>query len=153
MILRAGLRLVEIADHIMETIDRYSQPPENTSEAGGILVGSYRGVHIQVVACSRPLAQDKRTFALFDRRDHGHHRLAMKHWRESGRTTTFVGEWHTHPESHPFPSVLDWRMWQKVACRNPAGPTVFLIRGYNGWWAGLATGKSINKLTIIPERD
>jgi integrative and conjugative element protein (TIGR02256 family) len=150
VILRAGLRLVEIADDVIETIERYSRPPENASEAGGILLGSYRGAHIQVVACSQPLPHDRRTFALFDRRDYGHQRLAMNHWRESIWTRTFVGEWHTHPEIHPFPSLLDRHTWQKVARRNPAGSTVFLIKGYNDWWAALTIGKSLAELTIVP---
>lgn len=151
VILRAGLRLVGIADHVIEAIDHYSRPPENASEAGGILLGSYRGVHIQIVACSQPLPRDRRTFVRFDRRDPGHQHLATRHWRESGRTRTFVGEWHTHPESNPSPSSLDRRTWRKVARQNVAGSTVFLIKGYNDWWAGLATYDSLKQLTIIPD--
>jgi integrative and conjugative element protein (TIGR02256 family) len=153
VILRAGLRLVEIADHVIDTIDRYSRPPENASEAGGILLGSYRGAHIRIVECSQPLPYDRRTFGLFDRSDHGHQHLAMKHWRESGRTRTFVGEWHTHPESHPSPSFLDRDTWRKVARRNAAGSTVFLIKGYHGWWAELATDKFMTQLVIVPDSD
>jgi integrative and conjugative element protein (TIGR02256 family) len=151
VILRTDLRLVEIADHVLETIDRYSRPPENASEAGGILLGSYRGAHIQIVACSQPLPRDRRALALFDRRDQGHQHFAMKHWQESGRTRTFVGEWHTHPEGRPSPSFLDRSTWREVARHNIAGSTVFLIKGCDGWWGGLATNNSLVQLTIIPK--
>jgi integrative and conjugative element protein (TIGR02256 family) len=103
MILRAGLRLVEVSDEVVRTIDRYSKPGENDREAGGILIGSYRGVHIQIVECTTPLFLDRRSRTLFDRRDDGHQRLALDRWRGSSRTLTFVGEWHTHPETQPLP--------------------------------------------------
>jgi hypothetical protein len=31
--------------------------------------------------------------------------------------------------------------WRHVAGKNTAGNTVFLIKGYERWWAGLAVGK------------
>jgi integrative and conjugative element protein (TIGR02256 family) len=93
MIFRAGLRLVT-ADEVAQTISSFSGRPENSREAGGILVGSYRGPHIQVASCSGPMARDRRTATLFDRCDPGHHEFAFKHWRDSAQTRTFVGEWH-----------------------------------------------------------
>ncbi len=137
MILRAGLRLVDIHDDVVRTIVRYSRPGENDREAGGILIGSYRGVHIQIVECTTPLFRDRRSRMLFDRRDEGHQRAALERWRSSGRTLTFVGEWHTHPEARPSPSLIDRQTWKRVARKNHAGSTFFLIRGYDSWWAGL----------------
>jgi integrative and conjugative element protein (TIGR02256 family) len=152
MIFHDGARLVEIADTVAGTICRYSLPPDNSCEAGGILIGSYRGPHIQIIACTEPLKRDRRARYLFDRRDAGHQRMAMQHWQRSGRTVTFVGEWHTHPERYPSPSALDRRTWQKVSGRNAAGNTVFIIRGYDGWWVGLSTGRVIIELAVIPIR-
>jgi hypothetical protein len=54
MIFRTGLRLVAVADEVVEKISAFSRRPENSREAGGILVGSYRGPHIQVASCSGP---------------------------------------------------------------------------------------------------
>jgi len=140
LILRSGARLVTIAHEVAEEIDLFSRHPENRTEAGGILVGSYRGPHIEVTECSAPLPRDQRSRTLFERRDPGHHELAMRRWRDSERTSTFVGEWHTHPESLPTPSGIDINTWRQVARKNAAGSTIFLIKGYDGWWAGLATG-------------
>jgi|SRR5450631_2573239 hypothetical protein len=54
MIFRTGLRLVAVADEVVEKISAFSRRPENSREAGGILVGSYREPHIQVASCSGP---------------------------------------------------------------------------------------------------
>lgn len=137
MILRAGLRLVEVSEEVVRTIERYSRLGENDREAGGILIGSYRGAHIQIVECTTPLFRDRRSRMHFNRRDKGHQRVALDRWLTSKNTLTFVGEWHTHPESHPSPSSIDRQTWKHVARKNKAGSTFFLIRGYDSWWAGL----------------
>ena len=153
MIFRTGLRLVTLADEVVETISAFSLQPENSREAGGILLGSYRGLHIQVTSCSRPMARDRRTATLFDRRDPGHQGFALKNWRDSAQTKTFVGEWHTHPEPRPYPSRLDLQTWRHVAGNNTAGNTVFLIKGYESWWASLAVGKILTPMTMVPHID
>jgi integrative and conjugative element protein (TIGR02256 family) len=153
MILRDGLRLIAVDRTVTERIDRYSRVPENTTEAGGILIGSYRGLHIEITECSEPLRRDRRARLRFDRDDPGHQNLAKKRWRESGRILTFVGEWHTHPESFPTPSSIDLNTWREVTQKNATGSTVFLIKGYKSWWAGLACGNTLSKLSIVPTED
>lgn len=149
MILRVGFRLVDIAEDVIRTIERYSRPGENDREAGGVLIGSYRGVHIQIVECTTPLFRDRRSRFLFDRRDEGHQRTALERWRASGRTLTFVGEWHTHPEIYPSPSSIDWQTWRRVSRKNKAGNTFFLIRGYQGWWAGLGDRDRVVRMSEL----
>lgn len=149
MILRTGLRLVEVSEDVVRTIEHYSRPGENNREAGGILIGSYRGAHIQVVECTTPLFRDRRSRVLFDRRDEGHQRIALDRWRASEKTVTFVGEWHTHPEPDPLPSPMDRRTWRRVARKNRAGNTFFLIRGYDSWWAGIGDGNRIVQLNEL----
>ena len=77
MILRTGLRLVQVSNEVVRTIERYSVLGENDREAGGILIGSYLGAHIQIVECTTPLHDDRRSPMAFDRRDRGHQRLAV----------------------------------------------------------------------------
>jgi integrative and conjugative element protein (TIGR02256 family) len=153
MIFRAGARLVVVTAEVVATICSFSRRPENNREAGGILVGTYRGPHIQIGSCSVPMARDSRTATRFDRRDPGHQQFALKNWRESRQILTFVGEWHTHPERKPSPSGLDLQTWRRVAEANHAGNTFFLIRGYEAWWAGLAVGKNLMHMTIVPQVD
>jgi integrative and conjugative element protein (TIGR02256 family) len=154
MILRTGLRLVAVCATVLDKIDHYSRAPENMTEAGGILIGCYRGSHIEITECSGPLRCDSRSKLRFDRDDPGHQELAKMRWKESGRVLTFVGEWHTHPEPSPTPSSIDLKTWREVARKNSMASTVFLIKGYDDWWAGLASRKMLSKLSIVrPEED
>ncbi|WP_209946393.1 Mov34/MPN/PAD-1 family protein [Bradyrhizobium elkanii] len=154
MIFRAELRLVAIDASVIGKIERYTRAPENMTEAGGILVGCYRGPHVEITECSEPLRRDRRSRLRFDRDDPGHQDLAKRRWKESGRVLTFVGEWHTHPESLPSPSSIDLNTWREVSRKNAAGSTVFLIRGYHAWWAGLASGRTLTRLSVIePDAD
>jgi integrative and conjugative element protein (TIGR02256 family) len=137
MILRCGMRLVDIGDDIITKIEEFSLPSEISKEAGGILIGSYRGPHVEVLHCTTPLPGDRRLWNLFDRRDQGHRYEALRRWEESGRTTTFVGEWHTHSEPKPTPSFIDRTNWSKIAKRHRIGPLILAIRGISGWWFGI----------------
>lgn len=147
MILRSGFRLVDVADDVIGMIAGYSQKAESNTEAGGIFVGAYRGPHVEIVACTTPMPTDRRFWNLFDRNDPGHGEQAIRYWRESGRTLTFVGEWHTHPEPNPTPSLIDRATWMRVGARHKVGPLVFAIRGYSGWWWGLMHQKSVGLLS------
>jgi integrative and conjugative element protein (TIGR02256 family) len=92
------------------------------------------------------------TATLFDRCDPGHQEYALKNWCDSGaQTKTFVGEWHTHPEPRPSPLRLDLQTWRHVAGKNTAGNTVFLIKGYERWWTGLAVGKILLPMSIVSQ--
>ena len=116
-----------------EEVERFLSPylgaSERMLEAGGILIGSYRGPHVHIRTCTVPLVADVRCPTLFDRKDAGHQCAALRAWRRSGGTETFVGEWHTHPEPHPEPSPLDRETWAAVL-RKSAQPLVFLIVGW-----------------------
>lgn len=149
MILRSGLRLVEVDDEVISTIESYSRGAEIKKEAGGILIGAYRGPHVEIAACTTPMPNDRRLWNLFDRKDLGHGERAMQHWRENRRTLTFVGEWHTHPEPAPKPSYVDLNTWKKLGKRQKTMPLVFVIRGLSGWWWGLMRRQSLAALAPL----
>lgn len=117
----------------------------SSREAGGILLGSYRGDHIEVSGFTTPYPKDRRLFALFDRIDPLHQSTALTAWQQSGGTDTYIGEWHTHPEASPSPSWLDTRTWRKLIKRSNA-PMVFAIGGFNDIWWGLGEVDAIRSL-------
>ncbi|MGO6982561.1 Mov34/MPN/PAD-1 family protein [Rhizobium leguminosarum] len=121
---------------------------QGETEAGGILIGSYRGDHIHVHHCTVPLRRDVRTTYLFDRKDRGHQLAAMLAWTKSLGTETFVGEWHTHPEDFPTPSSTDRATWREITQRKEL-PVVFFIVGRNGMWAGIGQSGQVQIIDVL----
>jgi integrative and conjugative element protein (TIGR02256 family) len=122
---------------------------ESDTEAGGILIGTYRGNHIQIVQCTVPMKRDVRSIYRFDRKDRGHQLAAMLAWTKSSGTHTFVGEWHTHPEDYPVPSYIDRSTWRDITCRKDL-PTVFIIMGRVGMWAGVGRTGEVQTIRLLP---
>ena len=141
--------LVVIEKSVINTLSRHAQIRRDAAEAGGILIGSYRGPHVEVSECTVPMPGDPRLRHMFDRKDPGHNRAASAAWRRSQYTQTYVGEWHTHPEDHPSPSWLDRRTWSNVMWNYCDGPVLFLIVGRRGFWIGLVIRGTILPATLV----
>lgn len=111
---RSGARL-KLGAAVLKRLANHAQESAAALEAGGVLIG--RRIHETldtVVDCiSRPVAADRRTRRSFHRSADAHQRAVDAAWRQSGGTTGYVGEWHTHPEARPQPSVVDLRDWSR----------------------------------------
>lgn len=143
---------VLVHPHVWSVMQSFVQSGATQTEAGGILIGSYRGSHIEVLSCTTPLPKDVRKRTLFDRIDKGHHDAAFEAWKKSGRTETYVGEWHTHPEKYPVPSTLDRRTWQAVI-KPQVNPVVFIILGTGGVCAFKGGQNSLEDLRLLGDGD
>lgn len=106
--------LVYFSPPVIEIFERYVQG-EQDMEAGGILLGHVRGIHVEVLEATVPTPNDQRHKYFFERLLHGHKRIMEKRWRDSSRLIRYLGEWHTHPEDLPTPSGLDINEWQRLA--------------------------------------
>ena len=152
MILRTDAgHLILLAPEVERTIAAFVSEPEIGSEAGGILIGSYRDRHVDTGNCTIPLPGDFCKTSLFDRRDVGHQAAALAAWWRSEGTDTFVGEWHTHPVDEPAPSALDLRTWRGIMRRTSA-PLVFLIAGRRTIWCGRGRGGELGR-ALAPRSD
>lgn len=61
-------------------------------------------------------------------------------YADSGRTMTYLGDWHSHPNSLPFPSMLDLWTARQIAsspdARNP-NPLILIVGGgIHSRWLG-----------------
>ncbi|NMM46511.1 hypothetical protein HH303_18615 [Rhodospirillaceae bacterium KN72] len=101
-------------------------------ERGGILIGSYRGPHIEITEYTEPGSKDIAGPSSFKRIDEHHQRAATNAWKRSGNTATFVGEWHSHPSGPPHPSGLDRQTWKAVVTRLNT-PCLFVIVSPTAW--------------------
>ncbi len=153
MILRFdGDGLILLAPTVEAAVAAFVSDFELRLEAGGIFIGSHRGPHVEIAACTTPLPRDVRRPTSFDRKDAGHQAVALAAWQRSGGTDTYVGEWHTHPVDDPTPSALDLRTWRAVMSR-VADPVVFLIAGRRSFWCAYGRGCELRKAAILDASD
>jgi integrative and conjugative element protein (TIGR02256 family) len=131
-----------IEDSVLLTLSGFRQTRPHAAEAGGILLGYRRDVHLHIVIATPPGPSDTWSRFRFRRDDESHARIALAAWSNSGETIDYLGEWHTHPESDPRPSTLDLAEWRKICARRKE-PMLFLIQGTGRQWVGVGFGHAI----------
>lgn len=103
-------------------------------ERGGILIGSFRGPHIDVLGYTEPGSRDQASQSSFKRLDECHQHVATDAYRRSNGTATYVGEWHSHPFGTPTPSSIDRDTWKMVLARLRT-PCLFVVVSPLAWQA------------------
>ncbi|MCB9779458.1 MAG: Mov34/MPN/PAD-1 family protein [Alphaproteobacteria bacterium] len=102
----------------------------SAAESGGILVGRWildsDDVVVDTATC--PLSGDRRSRASFHRSRRPHQAVLNRLWRASKGTANYLGEWHTHPEPVPSPSMVDRSGWAYQLMRpGVAAPALFFV--------------------------
>lgn len=89
-------------------------------EIGGILIGAYDAEIecLRLTDMTFPFPGDQQSRYRFFRKADGHQEIMDQLWEESGHTKAYLGEWHTHDEDTPIPSVVDRKNWKRIAKRN-----------------------------------
>ncbi len=111
---RSPFCLIKIGNDALAQMLHYRQGRKAAPEAGGVLLGTRRGPHFEIVEVTVPQAVDLRTRFSFVRTGNVHRRLAMREWKKSGKRHGYLGEWHTHAEGTPAPSFVDRLGWQAM---------------------------------------
>ena len=120
----------------------FAQLRPQDPEGGGLLLGQYKeGGHIDISAYTTPQPEDTRRRCFFFPQSRKHSEKAIKAWACSDHTVTWCGEWHTHPEDHPTPSLLDLNQWNENM-RNGL-PMVAMIIGRKSCWVGITGPEGI----------
>lgn len=105
---------IEIDQKLLNELLSYQQINENDFENGGILMGelyprSNRIILTHVLVCEH-IENSKYGLEL-------NIKCLQKQmdeiWDESNGTITYLGDWHTHPESNPKPSYTDYKTFVK----------------------------------------
>lgn len=123
-------RLLHFSAGTLQTFNQHIQGSDTDCEAGGLLLGTVHGGHLLIEQATVPMAWDKRFRYLFERMPFGHEAIALSRWTSSQGTVRYLGEWHTHPEDHPHPSVLDRSEWKKLSAqRRDKRPMLAVIVG------------------------
>lgn len=122
-------------------------------ESGGILLGTVHDHGMLVTHATAPSRFDRRLPMFFSRDSRGHRAVAQKLWRASGGTTRYLGDWHTHPEDYPSPSIIDLREWHQLAiARNDGQPALSVIIGQRSLHVELMYADASRKF-LLPFRD
>ncbi len=142
--------IVVLSPSVLKILTSYIQD-EDKLEAGGILLGYRRGDHFEIINATEPTQFDTRSRYHFERAPEIHTLTATELWNESKGHVSYIGEWHTHPEENPTPSMTDLKEWGKLTNGLPnKNALVVLIVGTREIWIGLSNPNgSISKLTPV----
>lgn len=84
-------------------------------EVGGVLMGYITGMNVVVTDVIGPGPRAQLREDEFRPDSDWQSREIARIYGESGRTTTYLGDWHTHPESAPAPSPKDMMTAKRIA--------------------------------------
>ena len=127
--LRNGDGLLGISPSAMTSMSNYEQDRSATPEAGGVLLGRrlLDCTEVAVDAVTHPQPTDSRSRYQFFRRRSGHQEAVDDAWAESGGSSVYLGEWHTHPEPSPSASGVDLAAWTERTASQPTGEALFFV--------------------------
>jgi integrative and conjugative element protein (TIGR02256 family) len=134
--------------YVLETVRRTAEDAHFRHEVGGVLLGSILGEYIHIVQATPPQAEDRFSFTRFWRSSAGHQEIASRAWKASGETVTYLGEWHSHPERNPSPSMIDHADWSKQLHKQKRN-LVFVIQGMESLY--IAFGRRLGSLIPLQQ--
>lgn len=136
----AEMYWVVIESSVLDTLSRWRQLEFlKQPEACGILFGEIRGPHLWIKGATTPFETDFRTPISYKRNVAGHQDLLDQMHRSSDGRIHYLGEWHTHPERIPTPSLTDYMEWAKTSNSGKFydRKLTFLIVGVDENWLGV----------------
>jgi integrative and conjugative element protein (TIGR02256 family) len=144
---------IKVPASVVAIMQSYAQHAPDATEAGGVLMGRYIATSDDVIidAVTEPMSGDRRTRYSFYRAKQRHQAALQAAWEASGRTCTYLGEWHTHPEMHPTPSGIDKTDWNRRLRQDQYHEELFfLIVGTHElkMWAAKEVTKTWSPLTV-----
>lgn len=140
IIIGNGSMKVGVALEVIQQLRDFQEAHSFEKESGGIIVGYYEITlgGIMISDLTFPQAEDVRGRFRFIRKATGHQDIMDELWKKSGRKKSYLGEWHTHNQEDPIPSLIDKHNWKKIAKREQNFDILyFTIVGTSkiGFWA------------------
>jgi integrative and conjugative element protein (TIGR02256 family) len=98
-----------VRNKVLNTLNKYVRK-KNKNESGGILLGNVYNSFCEIVKATTPNKYDSSGPNIFIRSKKGAQPHINKAWKNSKGTEIYLGEWHTHFENSPKPSLTDRNM-------------------------------------------
>lgn len=133
---KTNRRLVLIESKTLNELTATASAVGDSKEIGGLLLGYRRGNHLHITKSTFPGKKDVSQRYKFIRQDISHQLIAFSRWVRSGKKMGWIGEWHTHPETFPSPSLTDLSSWKSLVDHNNQ-PMAFIIIGTKDKWVGM----------------
>lgn len=138
--------LVVITPEMADIFIFYRQLSSSSPESAGVIIGERRDVHIVIRTISVPSDADIRSRFMVNRISKHHQRTVDKAFLDSNGASQYLGEWHTHPEDVPQPSMTDYNSWYKNL--TAAEPLILIIVGRTHFWVGK---KTLNNIEVLKQ--
>ncbi|EMN0828787.1 Mov34/MPN/PAD-1 family protein [Providencia rettgeri] len=139
--------LVVVSINVTNALTSYRQLSDSSPESAGVLIGERRGNHIVIKAISVPNSSDIRSRFMVDRVGIHHQKTVDDAFKNSNGDWHYLGEWHTHPEDEPEPSMIDYNSWHKNL--RSSEPLILVIIGRLNFWVGKKIKNNIEPLSKI----
>lgn len=123
---------IQFGDQAWSMLQAYEQRLPTHLEAGGVLLGRRLIMSDDVVVdeVTIPMDGDERGRSRFHRARRRHQEAIQYAWDRSQGTVGYLGEWHSHPENRPTPSLVDRYNWtERLLFDRVTEPLFFVIVG------------------------
>lgn len=143
-----SVRRARISPLVIKTFRKYEQK-KGKLESGGILLGFVYENYDEIVKATVPNRLDSREPFSFNRSKIPAQKNINKSWKRSKGSLIYLGEWHTHSEVEPVPSVVDIEMIKKTfkETKMEINFLYLIIAGINDtYWVGRQTSNGLTKL-------
>lgn len=107
--------VVQLQPQALNQVLSFRQLTDDAPESGGMLLGRLveKSEDVVVDYVSRPSPNDNRSRFSFFRSREDAQKIVNNAWAGSDGTSIYLGEWHTHPEHNPRPSIsIDIPSWR-----------------------------------------
>ena len=145
-------KVVDILSAVFDEIYKWLQTKSDKPESGGFIVGYQHknSGNISLEAVSHPYTLDQNNRIRFNIVD-PRHKIFLK--KASRKKSYYMGTWHTHPQTSPTPSSIDWEDWHASMQSDKTGSQFmfFIIAGTEEIriWAGDSESGEINELLEV----
>jgi len=144
---KSGHRLI-VRSNVLKLFKKYGQGKKSI-ESGGILLGHVCKDHVEITKATTPNRFDSLGPRLFIRSKVGAQVEINTAWKRSNSIMIYLGEWHTHAEINPKPSITDKNTILKLLekTKMEIDFLYLIIIGHdNTYWVGRQTEKELTEL-------
>lgn len=142
MIVKRDKYTINIAENVLSVFDKHKQT-KFQNESGGIVLGFVcEDYNIHISKVSLPNRFDNASRYNFERDKHIAQIIVNFEFHNSNGKIIYLGEWHTHPEHNPSPSLVDIKMIKKQYKENKINEDflILLIQGTEDLYIGVYDG-------------